>query len=89
MTWQPEEFHGLTSDHADEMKALGLSRVQYDRHRLMVAHGDLCMTLLHLRRAQVFFKGYKPEVAACLGNIAAQLDPLVPSYVEIGRKVAR
>jgi hypothetical protein len=89
MTLRPEEFHGLTKAEAAEMKALNLNRDQYERHRICVAHGSLCASLIHLRQAQRFFKQHTPELAAKLGNIGAQLDECVPDYATFSASVTK
>lgn len=80
--YAPEEMQGLSKAEFAEMRELNLSRVEYDLHRLRVAHGDLCVGLIHLRRAQEFFKHHTPELALRLGVIGNDLAALVPSYQE-------
>jgi len=82
LRYRPEEFHGLTHEEAEVMKASGLSRVEWDRSRLMTAHGDLCGALIHLQRARDYFRRENPAMASALAPIIADLDPLIPDYTD-------
>ena len=85
MKHRPEEYHGLTTAEAADMEALGCSRADWERHRTMIAHGDLCASLIHLRRAQEWFKRGHPELAVRLGNLAEGLGRNVPDYGEFSK----
>lgn len=64
------------------MDAMGCSRVEWERHRTMIAHGDLVSSLIHLRRAESWIQRTSPEVAGKLANLAGKLSAIVPSYGE-------
>ena len=83
---RPEEYHGLSAAEAADMDAMGCSRVEWERHRTMIAHGDLCASLMHLRRAEDWFQRSHPELAGRLANLAAKMGAMVPSYQEFSTK---
>ncbi len=80
--YSPEELHGLSKAEFEEMRNLGFSRVEYDRHRLLIAYGNLCSSLNHLRHAQIFYQRDTPALALKLAVIGNSLSELIPSYVD-------
>lgn len=82
MSRPPEEYHGLIVEEAADMVAMGCSRVDWERHRTMIAHGDLCASLIHLRRAEAWFQRTRPELAARLANLAEALGENALSYAD-------
>jgi hypothetical protein len=80
MKHRPEDFHGLTADEADQMVASGLTRAEWDRSRLRVAHGDLVSALIHLRRALGYFERNHPATAAWVTPLAERLAAQIPDY---------